>query len=103
MPVSSKLGSFIGCPWVSGGRDAVRGCGCLGPLLARSRGVVRPELPDFGGYEAAHDLAGTGALFGRRLAGTRRAEGAERPGDVVVLKLKGTPAHAGLIVDTGLM
>jgi cell wall-associated NlpC family hydrolase len=103
MRAYSEIATFIGTPWVSGGRDAVRGCDCWGLIIAAARKCYGLELPDYAGYRDADELAETGPIFQRRAEWQRIAEGGEREGDVVVLRMAGTPAHAGLVVGVGLM
>src|SRR5262245_42228055 len=100
---TDTVARFVGVPWVSGGRDPRDGCDCWGLILAAARECFGIELPDYVGYCDADDVHEVAALFENRAAWVSIREGDERPGDVVVLKLAGTPAHAGLVVAMGLM
>jgi cell wall-associated NlpC family hydrolase len=94
---------FVGVPWVSGGRDPATGLDCWGLVICAAKACFALQLPDYHGYTDAEALEQTAQLFANRDQWQKIPEGAEQPGDVVVLKLAGTPGHAGLLVGYGLM
>jgi cell wall-associated NlpC family hydrolase len=102
-PRPLPLAWFVGIPFLSGGRDPARGLDCWGLALAVARECFALELPDYRGYTDADDVAQTGGLFENRDQWQRVDAGSERGGDVIVMRLGGTPAHAALVVDAGLM
>lgn len=103
-PRRVPIARFIGVPWISGGRDAVVGLDCWGLVIAAARDCFGLELPDYHGYERADSLKETAHLFEQRDTWEPIIAENAQAGDVVVLRTGGPqPAHAGLVVQRGIM
>jgi cell wall-associated NlpC family hydrolase len=104
--VESWANTYIGLPYADHGRTR-DGCDCWGlvRLVYRDRlGIELPSLAD--GYVAANDRASVARLIADERTDTGWHEiehGAERPLDLVLLRIGGEPCHVGLVVEPGLM
>lgn len=95
---------YIGIPFLERGRDR-SGCDCWGLVrlvLAERFGV---ELPSYAGdYETVKDHGRLADLVGRHEPAWLRVDpGPERPGDIVLLRLRGLPIHVGVVAARGWM
>jgi cell wall-associated NlpC family hydrolase len=94
---------LVGAPFVDGGRDRL-GLDCWGfvRLVYLELGL---ELPLYGDV---YDRTTERETIARHVEATAREwvevpAGAERPGDVVLLRLLGRPMHVGMVIEPGLM
>lgn len=100
----SVLAGLVGIPFVSRGRAALDGgLDCWGLVMYASRALFERELPDYPGYADARQVCDVAPLFEARTDWKPIAAGAERPGDVIVLRIIGHATHAGLVIRAGHM
>ena len=99
--------ALIGIPFVPHGRDE-KGVDCWGLLrlaMQRGRGILLSEAR--GEYKNPCDPTEIKPYVERLRRQDERwrevAEGAEEPGDAVLLRLRGVPMHVGLVVAPGWM
>jgi len=96
---------YVGLPYAAGGRDR-SGADCWGLCLMVWREVFGLDVPEYGGvrWDPASS-AEVGALIGREAeAGWDPVEpGSERPGDAILMRMRGHPIHVGVVVADGLM
>ncbi|MFW5909185.1 MAG: C40 family peptidase [Thiohalospira sp.] len=95
---------YIGLPFADRGRgpEAFDCWGLYRWVLRREWGVALPSYAE--DYPSALELAEVAALIRREsLVWGAVPRGGERPGDMVVLRLRGDPWHVGLITEPGWM
>jgi len=93
----------VGVPFRDLGRDW-SGWDCWGLVVRAFREVFGIDLPTYeGDYADTEDEAIAGLFQDRDQLGRLIAAGRERPGDVVVLRLRGLPWHVGLVIEPGRM
>jgi cell wall-associated NlpC family hydrolase len=99
MPIPFWAGHYIGLPFRDHGRDRA-GLDCWGLVrlvLAEQFGVAVPSYA--GEYMRTSQAAKIGALIQREaLLWEPVPAGAERCGDVAVLRVRGRPMHVGLVL-----
>lgn len=104
MPVPIWAGRYIGLSFEARGRDR-RGLDCWGLVrlvLAEQCGIAVPCHAK--SYAHATDAARIGAIVSDEIPRWRAiAPGDEELGDVVVLRMRGTPMHVGLVIGDGQM
>lgn len=104
MPVPFWAGHYIGLPFQDHGRDR-RGIDCWGLVrlvLAEQFGFALPSLS--AEYRHTGDASAIGPLIAREIPKFDAvAEGRERLGDIIVLRLRGAPLHVGLVLGDGQM
>lgn len=98
--------SYIGLPWVPGGRDA-QGCDCWGLARLVYRDVAGIALDPLNGlYVTAEEREDIAAIVAGEMAhGPWRAvaPGAERELDVLLFRCLGLQSHVGVVAGRGLM
>lgn len=104
MPVPIWAGRYIGLPFAEHGRDRA-GLDCWGLVRLVMGEQFAVALPGFNAdYKNTSDCDGIAALVEREAMFWRDIpSGAERLGDVIVLRLKGKPVHVGLVLGDGQM
>lgn len=93
-PLARAASGFIGVPFRLRGRDPRRGLDCLGLVAASLEALGRP-VPVLGLYTLRQREIG-GLLALARRSGLRPADGAVRPGDVLLFDLQAAQFHAGI-------
>jgi cell wall-associated NlpC family hydrolase len=95
---------YVGLPFADHGRDR-EGLDCWGLVRLALREQLGIELPSFDvGYEKSTDSGDVARLVdeGRPLIGAARVSD-PRPGDIVLLMIRGLPCHVGVYVGGGCM
>lgn len=98
------INDYIGLPYLSRGRTR-DGVDCLGLVILVLHDVFGVEIANYlDEYDDAEDVAANGPAF-EASATTWVAvlPGAERPGDVVLLRRGKWPCHCGVVVEPGRM
>ena len=96
---------YVGLPYAVGGRDR-SGVDCFGLCLLVWRERFGLDVPLYGGvtWEVANSAAVGDLIAGEVRAGWDPvAPGDERPGDAVLMRMRGHPIHVGVVVAEGLM
>lgn len=99
-----NFAQYIGIPFVPHGRGR-EGLDCWGLLRLIYKEQVGVELLSYSeAYGSTNDEAHLGALISGKLPEkwSEIPEGQERPGDGILLRLKGQPMHVGVIVAPGV-
>ena len=98
------VNAYIGLPFRAHGRDR-DGVDCWGLVrlvLADQFGRRLPSYAD--GYASVEDAKDIGRLIRGEMGPWHPvAPGAERPGDVVLMRLMNQPMHVGVVVAAGWM
>ncbi|MBN9071513.1 MAG: C40 family peptidase [Rhizobiales bacterium] len=101
LAVLAEARGWIGTPYRHQGRTKGVGCDCLGLVLGVWRALYGsvPETPAVYGMSGADDGAADALLEGAARHMDRLPAGAERPGDLLVLRWRpGLPArHFGIL------
>jgi NlpC/P60 family putative phage cell wall peptidase len=102
--IAAAARAWIGTPYRHQAASMGAGCDCLGLVRGVWRtlyGHAPPELPP---YRADwRDFAHSGELLALAERHLERAEGAPKPGAVLLFRIGGTPLprHCGILVATG--
>jgi cell wall-associated NlpC family hydrolase len=91
---------YVGIPWRDGGRTR-EGCDCFGMLRLVLHDQFGVEIPSYTGtYVSAREREEVARLLTTEIpkGGWLIADGAVRPGDGVVFRLRNVPWHVGVIV-----
>jgi cell wall-associated NlpC family hydrolase len=99
------IAQYVGIPYRPGGRGR-DGADCWGLVAMVMREQFSIALPDYPGaaWMPAGDARAIGAEAAAYAARFRRlAAGEERPGDAVLIRMRGAPLHVGLVVGDGWM
>lgn len=104
MPVPIWAGRYIGLPFRDLGRDRA-GLDCWGLVRLVTSEQFNVSLLSFiGEYGKTADIAGIAALIEREAQLWLPVQpGQEKLGDVIVLRLRGSPVHTGLVLGDQLM
>jgi len=98
------VNAYVGLPFRAHGRDR-DGVDCWGLVrlvLADQFGRRLPSYAD--GYSSVEDAKDIGRLIRGEMGPWHPvAPGAERPGDVVLMRLMNQPMHVGVVVAAGWM
>ncbi|HYD17059.1 MAG TPA: NlpC/P60 family protein [Patescibacteria group bacterium] len=99
MPVPIWAGRYIGLPFAEHGRDR-SGVDCWGLVRLALFEQYNITLPSFDtDYQRTNDALRISALVEREsLQWRAMPSGAERCGDVIVLRMRGLPLHVGLVL-----
>jgi len=103
--VPDWVAEYVGLPYLAGGRDRT-GLDCFGLCLLVWRERFGLDVPLYGGvtWEVANSAKVGEFIEGEVRAGWEPIEaGAEQPGDVVLMRLRGHPIHVGVVVGCGMM
>ncbi len=104
MPIPYWAGHYIGLSFREHGRSA-EGLDCWGlvrlVLMERFNAVLPSYAAEYAHTESAGEIA---PLIGREAEKWQKiTAGEEKCGDVIVLRLRGAPAHVGLVLGDGRM
>jgi cell wall-associated NlpC family hydrolase len=100
--IPAWVARYVGLPFKSLGRER-DGVDCWGLVHLVYREQLGREVPSYSAdYADAFDLEEVAALVrGEMISRWREVpRGAERIGDVILLRLRGQPSHTGIVVDT---
>jgi len=95
---------YVGLPYKAGGRDR-SGLDCWGLVLLVLRERFGIDVPVYGGVTWS---VATSADVARKIEQERAGwaqidAGQERPGDVILMRLRGYPIHVGVVLGDGMM
>jgi cell wall-associated NlpC family hydrolase len=95
---------WVGTPYRDHGRDEA-GVDCWGLVVLIYRHELGIALPEYAGAYASprERLEVAGLIQGEAPGWDRVPAGDERPGDVVLLQVRGQPCHVGIVTEPGWM
>jgi len=98
------VNTYIGLPFKEHGRDR-RGVDCWGLVRLVLGEQFATRLPSYAdGYGSTEDAEDIGRLVRGKMGPWHPVPpGAERPGDVVLMRLMNQPMHVGVVVAAGWM
>jgi cell wall-associated NlpC family hydrolase len=104
MGATGWINRFVGIPFLTGGRS-YDGVDCWGLVQLMYSDLWDITLPDMHGYEAGVACPRELEMFveAERPKWEQVESGAERVGDVVLLRISGCPCHVGVVVYPGSM
>ncbi|UZW55562.1 NlpC/P60 family protein [Sphingobium sp. JS3065] len=94
---------WIGTPYHEQASVRGRGCDCKGLVVGVARACGLPEAEGFHACLANYGPRVDVALLRRGLESELRQVAIPRPGDVLLLRVRGKPQHLGLMVEGGRM
>jgi cell wall-associated NlpC family hydrolase len=94
---------FVGIPFAEHGRD-LDGCDCWGLVRLVQSAIYGRRLPCLAqGYESTTDAAAIAGLYDCEREHWHEVRGGGEAGDVVVLRIAGSPSHVGVVVAPFVM
>lgn len=101
--IPAWAGRYVGIPFLEHGRDR-QGCDCWGLVRLVQAEIWGRRLPCLAqGYEDTRDAAAIAGLYDCEREHWEEAAGGGEAGDVVVLRICGSPRHVGVVVAPWVM
>ena len=101
---SQHFSKYIGIPYKPRGRDKTDGLDCWGLIHVVLKEVFNINVPSYDEYDDTENWAAMAGVIRRHVTDWRKINTEfVRPGDVVLMRMRGEPLHVGVIIGPGQM